>query len=77
MCKNPFEITSVSYGLKRALGIFYKKNITPENPMICEEKDRIYIIQAKAIGYNNLTPIWYLLSNLGSPNVINTMNDPY
>ena len=77
MCKNPFDITSVSYGLKQALGLFYKKNITPENPVNCEEKYGTYIIQAKAIGYNNLTPIWYLLSNLGSPDVINTMNDPY
>lgn len=74
---SPFDIVGISYALKQTLGLFYKKNITPENPICCELKNGTYEIQAKAIGYNNLTPIWYLLSNLGSPNVINTMNDPY
>ena len=77
VCQMPFEITGLSYGLKQALGLFYKKIVTPESPICCEYINRNYVIQAKAIGYNNLTPIWYLLSNLGSPNVINTMNDPY
>ena len=69
----PFSITGMSYNLKQALGFFYVKQF----PLHSVLANQSYEIRAKAIGYSNLTPIWYLLSNLGSPNVINSMDNPW
>ena len=72
-----FSIVGISYALQQALGFYYIKDIDESNPLVAVEKNNTYIIQAKAFGYSNLTPIWYLLSNLGSPNLITSMYSPY
>ena len=72
-----FEITAISYALQQALGFYYVKSITDENPIKPEPTTNGFVIRAKAIGYTNLSPVWYLLSNLGSPNLITTMYSPY
>ena len=71
------EITGITYPLQQALGFYYLRTISSENPLKCEPTANGFCIQAKAIGYTNLSPVWYLLSNLGSPNLITTMYSPY
>ena len=73
----PFDITGISYGLKQTLGFYYITTINRESPICCHQSDSTWFILAKAIGFNNLTPVWYLLSNLGSPNVINSLSNPW
>ena len=36
-----------------------------------------YYIEAKAIGFENFTPVWFLISNLGQPNQITANNDKW
>ena len=69
----PFSILDMSYALKQTFGFYYVK----EFPIESVWQNGAYEIVSKAIGYNNLTPIWYLLSNLGSPNVVNSMHDTW
>ena len=71
------EIVGITYPLQQALGFYYLKTISEEHPLKSEPTDSGYVIHAKAIGYTNLSPVWYLLSNLGSPNLITTMYSPY
>ena len=72
-----FSITGMSYALQQTLGFYYKKDISETNPIECSKQDSTYHITAKAIGYNNLSPVWYLLSNLGSPNIVSSLYSPY
>ena len=72
-----FSIVGMSYALQQTLGFYYKKDISTESPIECVEEDSTYSITAKAIGYNNLSPVWYLLSNLGSPNIVSSLYSPY
>ena len=72
-----FSIIKITYALQQTLGFYYKKDISTENPIECVKTDSTYTITAKAIGYNNLSPVWYLLSNLGSPNIVSSLYSPY
>ena len=72
-----FSILYMTYALQQTLGFYYVKDISPQNPVGCIKEDSTYNITAKAIGYNNLSPVWYLLSNLGSPNIVSSLYSPY
>ena len=72
-----FSLIGISYALQQTLGFYYKKEINRENPIKSIKEDSTYSITAKAIGYNNLSPVWYLLSNLGSPNIVSSLYSPY
>ena len=77
-CDRDFAIIGMSYAIQQTLGFYYKKDISSTNPIECnKESDSSYYIRAKAIGYNNLSPVWYLLSNLGSPNIVASLYSPY
>ena len=77
-CDRDFAIIGMSYAIQQTLGFYYKKDISSTNPIECnKESDSSYYITAKAIGYNNLSPVWYLLSNLGSPNIVASLYSPY
>ena len=76
-CDRDFAIVGISYALQQTLGFYYKKNISITDPIECVSEDSAYSITAKAIGYNNLSPVWYLLSNLGSPNIVSSLYSPY
>ena len=76
-CDREFWIVGISYALQQTLGFYYVKNINIENPIKCVETESTFTITAKAIGYNNLSPVWYLLSNLGSPNIVSSLYSPY
>ena len=71
------EIIGISYALQQALGFYYIKDVSANNPIKSQGTGNGYVIHAKAIGYTNLSHVWYLLSNLGSPNLITTMYSPY
>ena len=71
-----FEITDMSYNMKQALGFYYlgdKYTIIPAQ----DKTTLIYTIKAKASSFESLTPVWYLISNLGCPNQINANNNPW
>ena len=72
-----FSMTYITYALQQTLGFYYKKEISAESPIKSVKQDSTYHITAKAIGYNNLSPVWYLLSNLGSPNIVSSLYSPY
>ena len=76
-CDVEFSLIGISYALQQTLGFYYKKEINAANPIECVKDDSTYSITAKAIGYNNLSPVWYLLSNLGSPNIVSSLYSPY
>ena len=76
-CSVDFSLIGISYALQQTLGFYYKKEINRENPITAIKVDSTYSITAKAIGYNNLSPVWYLLSNLGSPNIVSSLYSPY
>ena len=71
-----FEIVDMSYNMKQALGFYYlgdKYTITPTQ----DKTTLIYYIKSKASSFESLTPVWYLISNLGCPNQINANNNPW
>jgi hypothetical protein len=70
-----FSITNMSYRMKLALGFYY----VSKWPLLSEANWNTGIeeITAKAIGYNLSTPMWYVLSNLGSPNQVSHEFNPY
>ena len=76
-CSVDFSLIGISYALQQTLGFYYKKVINSENPITSIKEESTYSISAKAIGYNNLSPVWYLLSNLGSPNIVSSLYSPY
>ena len=76
-CSDDFSLIGISYALQQTLGFYYKKEISTSNPIESIKEESTYTITAKAIGYNNLSPVWYLLSNLGSPNIVSSLYSPY
>jgi hypothetical protein len=70
-----FEVTSMSYRMRLALG-FYYPIIWPILSTLSFETGRDEVT-SKAIGYNLSTPMWYVLSNLGSPNNVSHEFNPY
>ena len=71
-----FEIINMSYNMKQALGFYYlgdKYVISPTQ----DKTTLVYTIKAKASSFESLTPVWYLISNLGCPNQINANNNPW
>ena len=81
-----FKIIDMSERLKYATGFHYLNEvdlaahqgtieiINDDNET--ETVDR-YIIKSKASYFDYLTPIWYVVSNLGSPNQVSSMREKY
>lgn len=71
-----FDIIDMSYNMKQALGFYYLGDdyvISPEENLLMS----LYTIKSKASTFETLTPVWYLISNLGCPNQINANNNPW
>ena len=66
-----FEITDMSYNLKQVLGFYYLDDVKLKSTQV----DDTYIITSKAVGFDSLQPMWYLISNLGQPIQITLNND--
>ena len=71
----PFTITGMSERLKYATGFHYLKEVNlVANLYLSDNK---YKIRSKATYFDYLTPIWYIVSNLGSPNQVASMREAY
>jgi hypothetical protein len=70
----PFQLSDMSYHMRLALGFYYGNF-----PMLSVKDDYrdVFIVKAKGIGYSMLTPMWYILSNLGSPNSVSKQDNPW
>ena len=69
-----FWITGMSKRMMYATGFHYLKRIDLEAMIDAEEK---YFVKAKATPFDYLTPLWYVVSNLGSPNQVASMTEKY
>ena len=69
---NSFTISSMSYNMKQALG-FYCDTF----PIDSENVNGVWRITAKGVGFNNFSPVWFLISNLGTPIQINKEDSPW
>jgi hypothetical protein len=69
-----FTIIDMSYRMRQALGFYY--GYFPMIP-IYDEIRSMFILKARAIGYNMLSPMWYILSNLGAPNSVSRQDNPW
>ena len=67
-----FWIMDMSYNLKQVLGFYYDR--FPLEPV---SKYTKYRIESKAVGSTNFSPVWFLISNLGSPIQINKEENPW
>ena len=67
-----FWIVDMSYNLKQILGFYYMSF-----PLECKLLASTYFIYAKSVGFSNLTPVWFLISNLGQPIQINKEENPW
>ena len=81
-----FTIIDMSERLKYATGFHYlnKVNLTSHQETITvlnDENEYItatkYVVRSKASYFEYLTPIWYIISNLGSPNQVSSLRDKY
>ena len=70
-----FSISDMSYNMAQALGFYYLDTYDID-PVLDADSGK-YIFKAKASAFGNYTPVWYLISNLGMPNQINTRNNPW
>ena len=73
-----FRIIDMSYNCKQVFGFYYMDKVDVESQLVLEgdDKDK-WVIESKSIGFKNLTPVWFLISNLGQPNQINTHNNKW
>ena len=67
-----FVITDMSYNMKQVLGFYCEKF-----PLTSKEDKGVWKIEAKGIGFNNFSPVWFLISNLGQPIQINKEDNPW
>jgi hypothetical protein len=70
-----FSIIDMSYRMKLALGFYCQK--FPIDSQRIEVPNDAWVIRARAMGYTLLTPMWYILSNLGSPNTVSRQDNPW
>jgi hypothetical protein len=69
-----FTLIDMSYRMRQALGFYY--GTFPKEP-IYDELRSMFLLKARAIGYSMLSPMWYILSNLGSPNSVSRQDNPW
>lgn len=69
-----FNISGMSRRMSYATGFHYLKNI---NITSSYDETNGYYIKSKAIPFLYLTPLWYIISNLGTPNQIASMTEKY
>ena len=74
-CDTAFIITGMSERLKYATGFHYLSEVNLVANFY--PSDGVYKIFSKASYFDYLTPIWYVVSNLGSPNQISSMREAY
>ena len=70
-----FTITDMSLHMSYATGFHYLKSFN-----LVSEYDAVkgnYFIKCKATPFDYLTPLWYVISNLGSPNQVASMTEKY
>ena len=70
-----FLLTGMSLHMKYATGFHYLKDVNIEATY--DEINNQYYIKCKATPFDYLTPLWYVVSNLGSPNQIASMTEKY
>ena len=73
--KQFFTINGMSLHMKYATGFHYLKDVSLTS--LYDEVNEYYFIKCKATPFDYLTPIWYIVSNLGSPNQIASMTEKY
>ena len=73
----PFTITFMTTRLKYALGLYYLNDINISGVEQFNEGELIYIFRCGAVHFNYLTPIWYVISNMGTPTQISSLIDRY
>ena len=72
-----FTMTDMSNRLKYATGFHYLKTIDLSSTIGYIGEEEKHIIKSKAVYFEYLTPIWYVISNLGTPNQISSMIETY
>ena len=75
-----FSINDMTYNCAQCFGFYYTTNYNIESTFDNDPKSNTYqswVIESKAMGYRNGTPVYFLISNLGQPNQINKENDKW
>ena len=67
-----FTISDMSYNMRQVLG-FYCDTF----PIDSKYENGVYRIMAKGVGFTNFSPVWFLISNLGTPIQINKEDSPW
>ena len=72
-----FNITYITPRLKYALGLYYMKDINITSSVIFEGDAPVYYFICGAVHFDYLTPVWYVVSNLGTPTQVSSLVDRY
>ena len=73
----PFNITHITPKLQYALGLYYLKEVNINSVGTEIDGSMIYTYKCLATHFEYLTPIWYVISNMGTPSQISSMIDRY
>ena len=72
-----FTLGAMSIRMRYATGFYYNDTINITSIPNDEGPSIIYEVKGKAYPFDYLTPIWYAVSNLGSPCQVSTLVDRY
>ena len=73
--KDPFEITYMTPRLKYAFGLYYLKEVKIKSNIVDDEAP--YEYRCMATHFEYLTPIWYVVSNMGTPAQVSSLTDRF
>ena len=73
----PFTITYMTPKLKYAFGLYYLNDINISSSEYNNGEQIIHMYQCQAIHFDYLTPIWYVVSNMGTPTQISSLVDRF
>ena len=72
-----FHITYITPRLKYALGLYYLRDVNIKSIAVFDEEQPYYQYICKAVHFDYLTPVWYVVSNLGTPTQVSSLLDRY
>ena len=72
----PFEITYMTPRLKYAFGLYYLKEVKIKSSQVDNDKYP-YEYRCMATHFEYLTPVWYVVSNMGTPVQVSSLTDRF
>ena len=75
--EQPFTITYMTARLKYAIGLYYLKDLNISGTEIESDGKKYYGYRCMATHFEYLTPVWYVISNMGTPVQASTLTDRY